>query len=84
MSAISRPIGQKPVKERVVIQRAHGGLGTRSGFVSCVTCGQMQTRADVADDIGVTPRELNKFVNRDNQRPDIAAKIRAAVARVDE
>lgn len=81
MSAISRPVGQKPVKERVSITRA---TGHGSGFVGCITCGQMQTRGDVAADIGVTPRELNKFVNRQPQRPDVAARIRAAVARVVE
>lgn len=55
------------------------------GYMFCTSCGGGGiSKAELANAAGVQPREITKFLERANQRPDIAARIRAKVAQVIE
>lgn len=75
-------------KRSIVLERrgtGSDGVTRTSGFITCGTCGQSpMNRQQLAQAIGVSPNALGKFLNREPVRADVAASIRASVARVVE
>ena len=76
------------VKRYIVLERkGHGsdGVVRATGFITCAVCGMSPlNRKQLAIEIGVPVNALSRFLNRDTIRADVAATIRASVARVVE
>lgn len=88
MSVISAPIhGKKAKTEKYVVARRSGNVGgsfSTTGYVYCDSCGASITKGDLARYMVVTLNHLNRFLNRENLRPDVAERIRSKLLRVEE
>lgn len=78
----------KDVKElgvAVRTRRLAGGVSHSTGSVVCRHCGgYIGGLSKVADVIGVSTSTLSKWLQRGNVREDLARRIRASFARVEE
>lgn len=89
MSAISRPAHGKGDKTREYLGAARSkrtaNMIRPKGYLYCISCGgSTMSMADFAAIVGVTPRDVSRFLNREPVRDDKAAAIRANLAEVDE
>lgn len=85
MSAISAPVSGKGAKTETYVVARRKGAGTTTGYLYCVSCGYSTvSKGDFARYAGVTLHYLNRFLNREPIREDIAAKIRSKLLRVEE
>lgn len=75
-------------KRSIVLERkgtGSDGVIRTTGFITCGTCGgSPMNRNQLAQAIGVPVNALSRFLNREPVRADVAASIRASVARVVE
>lgn len=84
MSAVSRPLAERrtPTETHVV---AYRGSVDQPGSLACGSCGSSSiTKADFADDVGITINHLNRWLRRQPIPEPVAQRIRSKVLRVVE
>lgn len=84
MTAISRPAYRPQNRPKDFIIAVREG-GSRYTTLACGHCGAGgMAMADFAYEIGVSARDVSRFLHRQPVREDVAKKIRANVMRVVE